>query len=150
MWRLLCALFCFVMLLPASFSQNLRLEKVNAENFPELQVFIHDRNPESTDNANIILSENTQKLNAEDYKISYSQKDYQFRQLTFILFENSFWDSYNKQRDYFKKVLDDALSSFSEEPYGFVGVHSFSFCFCKGKVRQPKVGQKIAGEREHV
>ena len=71
MWRLLCALFCFVMLLPASFSQNLRLEKVNAENFPELQVFIHDRNPESTDNANIILSENTQKLNAEDYKISY-------------------------------------------------------------------------------
>ena len=115
MWRLLCALFCFVMLLPASFSQNLRLEKVNAENFPELQVFIHDRNPESTDNANIILSENTQKLNAEDYKISYSQKDYQFRQLTFILFENSFWDSYNKQRDYFKKVLDDALSSFSEE-----------------------------------
>ena len=53
MWRLLCALFCFVMLLPASFSQNLRLEKVNAENFPELQVFIHDRNPESTDNANV-------------------------------------------------------------------------------------------------
>ena len=31
MWRLLCALFCFVMLLPASFSQNLRLEKVNAD-----------------------------------------------------------------------------------------------------------------------
>ncbi len=115
MWRLLCALFCFVMLLPASFSQNLRLEKVNAENFPELQVFIHDRNPESTDNANIILSENTRKLNAEDYKISYSQKDYQFRQLTFILFENSFWESYNKQRDYFKKVIDGALSSFSEE-----------------------------------
>jgi cbb3-type cytochrome oxidase subunit 3 len=114
MFRILVFLL-FTTFLHFANAQQLILKDVNQDSYPELKVVMMDRNPEASSDNNIQLSENGNIISASEYEVQLENKDKEFTQLAFILFENSFWQEYYPQREYFKLLLKKSLNSFSEK-----------------------------------
>lgn len=79
----------------------------STDQFPEVSFTVRDRNPEAADPARLALTENGKPLK---FTLTAQKDDRQpAGKDVLILFENSHWSEFGPQREYFKKLLSQAL-----------------------------------------
>ncbi len=87
-------------------AQPVIVKNVDQSNFPEIKIQFFDRNPEVKNTSSYALLENASRVPSQLKRLKdsvSSGKD------ILILFENSVWPEYAPPRDYFKKMLKEAL-----------------------------------------
>lgn len=95
-----------------AFAQTYRIEQVTAKAFPEVEMQVWDRNPMGQPMESWELFEGERSVS--DWQCTSASGDARPHQKALILFENSYFRSFDRQRDYLKEVLLEALSAFEE------------------------------------
>jgi hypothetical protein len=93
------------------FAQNLRVMEPNTLQYPNIEITIYDRNPELWKEGDVQLVEGDATI--DSIEIQSIKTETRNHKMVFILFENSHFRSFDRQRDYFKMFIDEVLDTLS-------------------------------------
>lgn len=103
-----------------------------SDSFPVVSFTLNDRNPDGLNEKKLQLTEDGKSLVFKLKEINNSKSKPEGTDIL-ILFENTYWPEYAKERVYFKKLLDKTLANFSGSKNNYY-FSTFDWTDKKGKV----------------
>lgn len=103
----------FALLSGSILAQNLSITETKATQYPTIELTVYDRNPEPWKEGEVQLKEADQIINSLNIQLESPEK--RKHKKIFILFENSHFISFDRQRDYLKRFIDVVLDTLSDK-----------------------------------